>query len=208
MDFYGVEQTGTTTLATVFDEGVVVAADSRTTMGAYIPSRCTDKLDPVHHRIFVLRAGTSAHTQNIARYVRSSLDQHAIVEGTLPQVSVAANMFQGFAYKYKNSINGSFVVAGWDEVQGGALYQITLGGSLLNQPFVMSGSGSTYIYGYCDANWRPNFNKEEAINFSKASVSLAMSRDGASGGVIRLAVITKDGVERIHVRADELPYKP
>ena len=84
---------------------------------------------------------------------------------------------------------------------------MTLGGSLLDVPFAMSGSGSTYIYGYADANWRPDFNKEEAINFAKASVSLAMSRDGASGGIVRLAVISKDGVERINVRADELPYK-
>ena len=85
---------------------------------------------------------------------------------------------------------------------------MTLGGSLLDVPFAMSGSGSTYIYGYADANWSPTFNKEEAINFAKSAVSLAMSRDGASGGIVRLACITKDGIERINVRADELPYKP
>jgi 20S proteasome subunit beta 1 len=32
-----------------------------------------------------------------------------------------------------------------------------------------------------------------------------MSRDGSSGGVIRLAVITEDGVERLFVPGDELP---
>jgi 20S proteasome subunit beta 1 len=73
-DFYGKESTGTTTLSLVYDEGVVVAADSRTTTGVYIPSRVTDKLDPIHHRIFCLRAGRSAHTQNIAKYVRYYLD--------------------------------------------------------------------------------------------------------------------------------------
>ncbi len=62
MDFYGVESTGTTTFITTYEGGVVVAADSRTTAGAYIPSRATDKLDPIHHRIYALRAGTSAHT--------------------------------------------------------------------------------------------------------------------------------------------------
>jgi 20S proteasome subunit beta 1 len=34
-----------------------------------------------------------------------------------------------------------------------------------------------------------------------------MSRDGSSGGVIRLAVITKDGVERLFVPGNELPGK-
>ena len=32
-----------------------------------------------------------------------------------------------------------------------------------------------------------------------------MSRDGSSGGVIRLAVITKDGVERIFTPGNALP---
>lgn len=37
------------------------------------------------------------------------------------------------------------------------------------------------------------------------ALSLAMSRDGSSGGVIRMAVITKDGVERLFVPGNELP---
>jgi len=32
-----------------------------------------------------------------------------------------------------------------------------------------------------------------------------MSRDGSSGGVIRIAVITEDGVERLFVPGNELP---
>lgn len=32
-----------------------------------------------------------------------------------------------------------------------------------------------------------------------------MSRDGSSGGVIRTAVITKDGVERQMIPGDKLP---
>jgi CRISPR/Cas system CSM-associated protein Csm3 (group 7 of RAMP superfamily) len=39
------------------------------------------------------------------------------------------------------------------------------------------------------------------------ALALAMSRDGSSGGVIRLAVITKDGVERLFVPGNELPGK-
>ena len=37
------------------------------------------------------------------------------------------------------------------------------------------------------------------------AVSLAMSRDGSSGGTIRLAVITKGEVERIFIPGDKLP---
>lgn len=37
------------------------------------------------------------------------------------------------------------------------------------------------------------------------SLALAMSRDGSSGGVIRLAIIDKDGVRRKVLLADEQP---
>lgn len=37
------------------------------------------------------------------------------------------------------------------------------------------------------------------------ALALAMSRDGSSGGVIRMCVITKEGVERLFVPGNELP---
>lgn len=38
------------------------------------------------------------------------------------------------------------------------------------------------------------------------ALSLAMSRDGSSGGVVRLGDITEKGVERFTVLGDQLPH--
>lgn len=54
----------------------------------------------------------------------------------------------------------------------------------------MGGSGSGFIYGYCDANYKPGMSFEEAKAFCISAVSLAMKRDGSSGGIIRLVNIT------------------
>jgi 20S proteasome subunit beta 1 len=43
------------------------------------------------------------------------------------------------------------------------------------------------------------------ISFFHIALSLAMSRDGSSGGVIRMCVITEDSVERLFVPGDQLP---
>lgn len=67
------------------------------------------------------------------------------------------------------------------------------------------GSGSTYIYGYCDAMYREGMSREECEQFVVNSLALAMSRDGSSGGVIRLAIITKEGVTRKVLLQDEQP---
>lgn len=58
------------------------------------------------------------------------------------------------------------------------------------------GSGSTYIYGYCDSTWKPGMSREETLEFVKNALSLAMRRDGSSGGTIRMACIDESGVER------------
>lgn len=43
------------------------------------------------------------------------------------------------------------------------------------------------------------------LTVSRTAVSLAISRDGSSGGVVRMAVITEAGVERVFVPGNELP---
>lgn len=42
-------------------------------------------------------------------------------------------------------------------------------------------------------------------SISFAGITLAIARDGSSGGCARLAIINKDGVERIDVLGNELP---
>ena len=35
----------------------------------------------------------------------------------------------------------------------------------IRQPFTIGGSGSTYIYGYVDATYKPNMTEKECIDF-------------------------------------------
>ena len=76
------------------------------------------------------------------------------------------------------------------------MYSIPLGGSLHKQPFSIGGSGSTYIYGYCDANWKEDMTEEEGIKFVRGALQEAIKWDGSSGGVIRLVVLTSKGAVR------------
>lgn len=57
-------------MAVAFDGGVVLGADSRTTTGAYIANRVSDKITPMTDSIFCCRSGSAADTQAISDYVR------------------------------------------------------------------------------------------------------------------------------------------
>merc|ERR1712146_584252 len=183
-------------------------ADSRTSTGTYVANRVSDKLTEVGERVYCCRSGSAADTQAISDIVRYNLASHSVMLGekTLPKVKTAATLFKEMCYNYKAQLMAGIIVAGWDEKQGGQVYSIPLGGSLVRQPYAIGGSGSTYIYAYCDAMYKPGMNKDECRAFVKNALSLAMSRDGSSGGVIRTVVITEDGVDRDFTGGNELPY--
>ncbi|KAG0769266.1 hypothetical protein G6F57_000718 [Rhizopus arrhizus] len=188
-----------------YKDGVILGADSRTTTGAYIANRVTDKLTKVHDKIYCCRSGSAADTQAIADIVHYYLQMYSVNEDEAPSVRTASALFQELCYQNKDNLMAGIIVAGWDEKDGPSVYNVPLGGSLHKAPFAIGGSGSTYIYGYCDAKYKDDMTREECEEFVKNSLALAMSRDGSSGGVIRMAVITKDGVERLFVPGNQLP---
>ena len=192
-------------MAVKFQDGVIIGADSRTTTGSYVANRVTDKLTPVHDKIYCCRSGSAADTQHIASYVKYFLDSHSTEIGELPKVHTAAALFHKLCYNNKNALLAAIICAGWDPIEGGSVYSIPLGGSLVKEPWAVGGSGSSYIYGFCDTNYKENMSKTECLKFVRKALSLAMSRDGSSGGVIRTLIITKDGNERTVVPGDRLP---
>ncbi|KTW32021.1 proteasome core particle subunit beta 1 [Pneumocystis jirovecii RU7] len=193
-------QLGTTITAIKFAEGVIIAADSRTTIGQMIVNRVSDKLTKLYDKIWCCRSGSAAgkdNTQAIADVLRYYLSLYTIQNNQVPSVQIAANLASEICYQNKNFLSAGLIIAGYDQKKGGEVYSIPLGGSIHQQNIAIGGSGSSYIYGFCDKNFTPNMSKEEGIKFLKEAVSLAIKRDGSSGGVIRMVVITKDNIERL-----------
>ncbi|XP_039250423.2 proteasome subunit beta type-6-like [Styela clava] len=197
--------TGTSIMAVEFDGGVVIGADSRTTSGAYIANRVTDKLTPIHERIFCCRSGSAADTQAIADIVAAHVELNGIEMDSLPRVRTAAQVFHRMCYTNRDSLLAGIIVAGWDPKEGGQVYTVPLGGMFVRQPFSIGGSGSTYIYGHVDSTFKENMTKEQCLKFTANALALAMNRDGSSGGVIRLAAIDKNGVDRKVILGSEIP---
>ena len=204
----GEVDSGTSIIAVEFDGGVILGADSRTSTGSYVANRVSDKLTEVHDTIYCCRSGSAADTQAISDIVRYQLASHGVTLGEKkkPQVKTAATLFRKFCYDYKDQLMAGIIVAGWDEVNGGQVYSVPIGGTMVRQPYSIGGSGSTFIYAYCDATYKPGMTGEECRTFVKKALSLAMSRDGSSGGVIRTVMITKDGPDRDFTPGNKLPY--
>ena len=93
------------------------------------------------------------------------------MSGSPPPVHTAATMFQKLCYDNKDGLSAGIIVAGWDKEAGPSVYNIPLGGGLFRQPWAIGGSGSTYVYGYCDATYQEGWDRDQTVEFVKNSTS-------------------------------------
>lgn len=80
-------------------------ADSRTTTGAYIANRVTDKLTQVHDTIWCCRSGSAADTQAVADIVKYQLELFAMTNRKAPTTQTAAAIFQEITYSNKDRLS-------------------------------------------------------------------------------------------------------
>ncbi|XP_038595420.1 proteasome subunit beta type-6-like [Micropterus salmoides] len=72
---------------------------------------------------------------------------------------------------------------------------------------VGGGSGSTYIYGFMDSNYKPGLSKDQCLELTAAALSLAGERrlQRRRG---QMASISEEGVERRVILGNQLPKYP
>jgi len=68
-----IKKTGTTTLGIVCKEGVVVAAEKKSTMGYLVASKDTEKVYDINDYITMTIAGASGDAQTLVRYMRAEV---------------------------------------------------------------------------------------------------------------------------------------
>ena len=190
----------------VYDGGVMLAADSRTSSGIYVANRVADKIWPISKNIFALKSGSAADTQLLLQTTKNYISQFAVDYDDKPPVKVAARILQQYQYEYKDYLSAGIILCGVDNLEGPCIYSVGFGGTTLKQNIAMSGSGSTYVFGYIDNNYKPNMTKQEAKDFLRNAVALAMYRDNHSGGTIRMLDITKDSVTRDYIPFDQIKF--
>lgn len=88
-----------------------------------------------------------------------------IQTGEDPAVKSAAVVFKDICYQYRDQMTAGILVAGWDKELGGQIYSVPIGGMISRQEVSIGGSGSSYIYGFVDSQFKPNMSKQEACDF-------------------------------------------
>src|SRR3989338_10820318 len=144
-----VRKTGTTTVGLVCKECVILASDTKSTLGYMVSSKDIEKIVQVDDRIALTTAGGVGDTQALIRILKaeirlykSMLNAEFTVRATNTLLS---NIMQGTRYYPYMAM---LILGGYDR-EGGHIYSIDpMGGGEEASKFTATGSGSPFAYGF------------------------------------------------------------
>jgi 20S proteasome subunit beta 5 len=199
---------GTTTLAFVFKHGVIVAADSRASMGNYISSQTVKKILEINRYLLGTMAGGAADCQFWQRNLGTRCRLHELANKRRISVAGASKLLANTLYSYRGmGLSMGTMIAGWDESGPGLYYVDSEGGRVEGKRFSV-GSGSTYAYGVLDTGFRFDMTVDEAVELARRAIYHATFRDGASGGVASVYYVGPQGFKKMSGDdVGELHYK-
>jgi 20S proteasome subunit beta 5 len=188
---------GTTTLGFVYKEGILIAVDSRASMGSFIGSQKVRKVIEINDYLLGTMAGGAADCSFWERRLAQWCKLYELRHGERVPVSAASQYLANMITQYRGyGLSMGTMVAGWDKREQG-LYYVDDDGTRLKGYLFSVGSGSTYAYGILDTKYKYDMTREEAINLGREAIYHATHRDAGSGGVVRVYNIIKDGWEKI-----------
>ncbi|MEU9431355.1 proteasome subunit beta [Streptomyces sp. NPDC048252] len=204
---------GTTVLALVYRDGVLIAGDRRATMGNLIAQRDLEKVYPADDHTAVAFAGTVGLAVDMVKLYQVELTHFEKVEGAAMTLGAKARRLATMIRQnLGQAMQGLAVVpllAGYDTAAApGARSRIfsfdVAGGLYEKAPFHAEGSGSPYARGALKKLYRDGMSRREAALAALQALYDAADDDSATGGpdIGRrifpiVSVITEEGFERL-----------
>ena len=197
MEDKDVTKTGTTTLGIVCKDGVVMATETRATMGTLIAHKKTKKLYQIDEHLALATAGLVGDLQILARYLNAEANLYRLKRDQKMPVRSAATLMSNILNQRKFFPYYVQLILGGFDNTGGHIFSLDAAGGAIPDNYTAGGSGSPYVYGVLEDNYQEGLSTDSAVDIAIRAITAAKNRDSASGGEINVAVITKDGFKAI-----------
>jgi proteasome beta subunit len=186
-------KTGTTTVGLTAAEGVILAADMRASAGNMVASKNARKILQIHSSAALTISGSVSAAQSLVESLRAEVRLYETRRDTAMSLNALANLTANLLR------SGNFqivqpVLGGVDD-EGAHIYSIGPGGSVMEETYAASGSGSPFALGVLEGEYDEGASVDDAETTAARAVQSATERDTASGNGLSLATITEDGVE-------------
>ena len=188
---------GTTTIGVVCRDGVILASDTRVTMGFYVAHKFGKKVYKVDDCLGMTIAGTVADAQKVVDILTANAQLYRINMNRPMPVSAAARLVANLLFSARYLPLATQVLVGGLDDTGPHVYNLDPFGSLTEEKYVSTGSGSPIAYGILEEKYHEGMTVAELLPMIVNAVNAAMKRDAASGNNYNITVIDKNGYREL-----------
>lgn len=202
-------KSGTSIVGIVCKDGVVMAADRRSTAGGIIMNKSSRKIRKVNEYLIAAYTGGVADIELTNKLLAAELRLKYLKTKSRPTVQESSNLLGMMTYRNIRtpsmipSIVGT-LVAGLNEDGAAELYTVEpAGASSKVETFDANfSSGMPYMLGLLEKGYNSNLNVKQGVELARDAIKAAIERDTGSGNGIDVFTVTKDGIT--HVISEEL----
>lgn len=188
---------GTTTIGVVCKDGVILASDTRVTMGYYVAHKAGKKVYKIDDHIGMTIAGTVADAQRVVDILIANAQLYKINMNRRMPINAAARMVANLLFQNRYIPLATQVLVGGVDDSGPHVYNIDPYGSLTEEKMTSTGSGSPIALGVLEDKFKEGKPIDEILPIIARAVNAAMKRDVASGNSYNIIVISETGYKEL-----------
>ncbi len=198
MDFEGMKKylKGTTTVGLTCNEGVVLISDKRATMGSLVAHKIVQKTFCIDKHIGATVAGAVGDAQALIRWMQAEARLYRMRKGEEMSVKAIATLMANVMFSQRMfPFIVQAIVGGYDK-SGARLFSLDPLGSVIEDKYIATGSGSPVAYGVLEAYYKEELPLKECIKIGVKALKSALARDAMTGDGIDIVEITQEGYKQ------------
>jgi proteasome beta subunit len=188
---------GTTTIGVVCEDGVILASDTRVTMGMYVAHKHGKKVYKIDDHLGMTIAGTVADAQWTVDVLTAQAQMYRINRDRPLPVASAARLVANLLFSARYFPLLTQVLIGGVDDTGPHVFSLDPFGSLTEEKCAATGSGSPVVYGVLEDKYKEGMSVKELLPMVLKAVNSAMKRDAASGDNYIVSVIDDKGYREL-----------
>jgi len=190
---------GTTTIGAISKEGVILASDTRVTMGSLIVHKKGKKVYKIDDHLAMTISGVVADAQKTVATLKANARMYRLQRRIAMPVSAAARLVANLFFSHRLFPFMAQIIIGGIDSSGPHLFSIDPFGSITEEKYVATGSGSPIAYGILEERFKEDLSLEEALPIVGQALRSAMKRDVATGDSLDIVVIDKNGYRELSI---------
>lgn len=188
---------GTTTIGVVCKDGVILASDTRVTMGFYVAHKHGKKIYKIDDHLAMTISGSVADAQRTVDILTANAQLYRLNMGRPLPLSSAARLIANLLFSARYAPLIAQVLIGGVDDTGPHVFSLDPFGSLTEEKCVATGSGSPIAYGVLEDKYEEDVSIRDLLPVIVKAVNSAMKRDAASGDSFNVATIDEKGYREL-----------